>query len=38
MLGCTEYGMLSPAHMEVGYYDRIEDNYCQYLQEDFPKK
>jgi hypothetical protein len=38
MLGCTEYGILSPVHMEVGYYDRIEDKYCQYLREDFPKK
>jgi hypothetical protein len=38
MLGCTEYGMLSPAHMEVGYYDRIEDKCFQYLREDFPKK
>jgi len=38
MLGCTEYGMLSPDHMEVGYYDRIEDKYCQHLRDDFPKK
>jgi hypothetical protein len=38
MLGCTEYGMLSPSHMEVGHYDRIEDRYHQYLREDFPKK
>jgi len=38
MLGCAEYGKLSPVHMEVGYYDRIEDKYCQYLREDFPKK
>jgi hypothetical protein len=38
MLGCTECGMLSPARMEVGYYDRIEDKYCQYLREDFRKK
>lgn len=38
MLGCTEYGMLSTAHMEVGYYDRIEDKCYQYLREDFPKK
>jgi hypothetical protein len=37
MLGCTEYGILSRDHMEVGYYDRIEDKYCQYLREDFPK-
>ena len=38
MLGCTEYGKLGPYHMEVGYYDRIEDKYCQYLREDFPKE
>ena len=38
MLGCTEYGKLSPYHMEVGYYDRIEDKYCQFVREDFPKK
>jgi hypothetical protein len=25
MLGCTEYGILSPEHWEVGYYDRIDD-------------
>ena len=35
MLGCTEYGLLSTTHMEVGYYDRIEDKYCQYLKEEF---
>jgi hypothetical protein len=38
MLGCTEYGKLSPYHMEVGYYDRIEDKCYQHLREDFPKK
>lgn len=37
MLGCAEYGLLSTKHMEVGYYDRIEDKYCQYLKQDFPK-
>lgn len=37
MLGCTEYGMLSTTHMEVGYYDRIEDKYCKYLTQEFPK-
>jgi hypothetical protein len=36
MLGCTEYGVLSTAHMEVGYYDRIEDKYHKYLQQEFP--
>jgi hypothetical protein len=38
MLGCTEYGLLSTTHMEVGYYDRIENKYCQYLKQDFPKQ
>lgn len=36
MLGCTEYGMLRPSGMEVGYYDRLEDKYCPYLRQDFP--
>ena len=31
MLGCTEYGRLSVKQMEVGYYDRIEDKSCLYL-------
>ena len=38
MLGCTEYGLLNTKHWEVGYYDRIEDRYCQYLRQEFPKK
>jgi hypothetical protein len=37
MLGCTEYGLLSVAGMEVGYYDRLNDKYCSYLRQDFPK-
>jgi hypothetical protein len=37
MLGCTEYGMLRTSGMEVGYYDRLEDKYCSYLREVFPK-
>ena len=37
MLGCTEYGLLSTFGVEVGYYDRIEDKYCSYLRQDFPK-
>jgi hypothetical protein len=37
MLGCAEYGILSPTHFEVGYYDRIEDKYSQYLKQDFPQ-
>jgi hypothetical protein len=38
MLGCTEYGILSTEHWEVGYYDRIDDRYCQYLKHDFRSK
>jgi hypothetical protein len=37
MLGCTEYGLMSPTHWEVGYYDRLEDKACPYLKQDFPK-
>jgi hypothetical protein len=37
MLGCTEYGMLSTSGMEVGYYDRLNDKYCSYLRQEFPK-
>jgi hypothetical protein len=37
MLGCTEYGLLSPKGWEIGYYDRIEDKNCPYLKEQFPK-
>jgi len=37
MLGCTEYGLLSPTHWEIGYYDRVEDKSHQYLKEEFPK-
>ena len=37
MLGCTEYGMLRTSGMEVGYYDRLEDKYCSYLRQGFPK-
>ncbi|MGA3291363.1 MAG: hypothetical protein ABSD42_14115 [Candidatus Bathyarchaeia archaeon] len=37
MLGCTEYGLLSASGMEVGYYDRLEDKYCSYLRQEFPK-
>jgi hypothetical protein len=36
MLGCTEYGLMSSTHWELGYYDRIEDKYCQYLKQNFP--
>jgi len=34
-LGCTEYGILSTDQWEVGYYDRIDDRYCQCLKRDF---
>jgi hypothetical protein len=37
MLGCTEYGFLRTFGMEVGYYDRLDDKYCSYLRQDFPK-
>jgi hypothetical protein len=37
MVGCTEYGMLRTSGMEVGYYDRLDDKYCSYLRQDFPK-
>jgi hypothetical protein len=37
MLGCTEYGLVRTSGMEVGYYDRLEDKYCSYLRQDFPK-
>jgi hypothetical protein len=36
-LGCTEYGLLSTSGMEIGYYDRLDDKYCSYLRQDFPK-
>jgi hypothetical protein len=38
MLGCTEYGILSTEHWEVGYYDRIDDQYCPCLKRDFQSK
>lgn len=38
MLGCAEYGLLSTTHIEVGYFDRIEDKYCIYLRQNFPKQ
>ena len=37
MFGCTEYGLLSASGMEIGYYDRLNDKYCPYLRQDFPK-
>jgi hypothetical protein len=37
MLGCTEYGKMSPTHWELGYYDRIEDKYCPCLRQNFPQ-
>jgi hypothetical protein len=38
MLCCTEYGLLSAGHMEVGYYDRITGKSCPYLRETFQKQ
>lgn len=37
MLGCAEYGLLSAKHMEIGYYDRIEDKSFPYLKQSFDK-
>jgi hypothetical protein len=37
MLGCTEYGLMSPAHWEVGYYDRLRFKACPYIKQDFSK-
>ena len=37
MLGCTEYGLMSPQHWEIGYYDRIENKNRPYLKQYFPK-
>jgi hypothetical protein len=38
MLGCTEYGLISPTHWEVGYYDRVEDKASPYLKQNFPRE
>ncbi len=38
MAGCAEYGLLSPGHMEVGYYDRITGKSCPYLRQVFQKQ
>lgn len=35
MLGCTEFGLLSPKEMQVGYYDRIDDKNIVYLKQAF---
>jgi hypothetical protein len=35
MLGCTEYGLMSPTHWEVGYYDRLENKTSAYLKQKF---
>jgi len=37
MVGCTEYGKMSPTQWEVGYYDRIEDKCFPYLRQNFPQ-
>jgi len=34
MLGCTEYGLLTTKHMEVGYYDRIVNQRVPYLRQN----
>jgi len=33
MLGCTEYGRLTVKHMEVGYFDRIDNQWVPYLMQ-----
>ena len=35
MLGCTEYGLWSKDHVEVGYYDRITDENHRVLKKSF---
>ena len=35
MLGCTEYGLWSTKHIEIGYYDRITNKNHIYLTEAF---
>lgn len=37
MLGCTEYSILTTIHMEMGYYDRIEDRYQPYQKQSLGK-
>jgi len=32
MFACTEYGVLSAEHWEIGYYDRIDDRYCEQMK------
>jgi hypothetical protein len=38
MLCCTEYGSLTPTGMDIGYYDRVTNNYRPYLRQDFQKQ
>ncbi len=33
MLGCTEYGLWSKKHVEIGYYDRIKDKSYPYIKQ-----
>ena len=33
MMGCTEYGLLSTEAVQIGYYDRIEDERHPYLEQ-----
>jgi hypothetical protein len=37
MFGCTELGLLSSTHWEMGYYGRVEGKNHQHLKEEFPK-
>lgn len=36
ILGCTEYGVLDTKHLELGYFDRIQNRYHCFLKKDFP--
>jgi len=38
MLGFTEYALLSPKEMQIGYYDRINNSYHHHLALPFKKK
>lgn len=38
MLGCTEYGILSTKSWQIGYYDRICDEYHPYLEDSLKSK
>jgi len=37
MLGCTEYGLWSKKHAEIGYYDRIRDKSYPYIKQSLSR-